>query len=264
MAMLRDLLDGDWRERLAEPGWPTGLQDLDSLTGGIRRPGLWLLLATPGAGRTVLACQFARNAAVAGEASVALISGHERSEAVLSNLVCGQSRLPAHHLHEGSLTDADLGRLAGARQELGDVRLRVLTIHDDAWHFAESTSTPDVNHLIGGPAPADLVVVDDVDLLLDGPLVGALPHLRDWCHRSGFALVLTAPEEGLVGPEGRVLASVRRDADVLLRLSREDQFERESPRAGEASLEVLAHRGGPTAVMLLAFQGHYRRFICCP
>ena len=147
---------------------------------------------------------------MAGEASVALISGRERPEAVLSDLACGHSRLPAHHLREGSLTDADLSRLAGARQELGESMLRVLTIHDGAWHFAESTSTPDLNHMIGGRAPADLVVVDDVDLLLDCSLVEALPHLRDWCHRAGFALVLTAPEEGLVGPDGRVLASARR------------------------------------------------------
>jgi replicative DNA helicase len=44
-------------------------------------------------------------------------------------------------------------------------------------------------------------------------------------------------------------------------LHREDFYERESPRAGEADLIVAKHRNGPTATVTVAFQGHYSRFV---
>jgi replicative DNA helicase len=54
--------------------------------------------------------------------------------------------------------------------------------------------------------------------------------------------------------------SIEQDADVVLLLHREDAYERESPRAGEADLIVAKHRNGPTATVTVAFQGHYSRF----
>jgi replicative DNA helicase len=55
--------------------------------------------------------------------------------------------------------------------------------------------------------------------------------------------------------------SIEQDADVVVLLHREDAYERESPRAGEADLIVAKHRNGPTATVTVAFQGHYSRFV---
>jgi replicative DNA helicase len=55
--------------------------------------------------------------------------------------------------------------------------------------------------------------------------------------------------------------SIEQDADVVLLLHREDAYERESPRAGEADFIVAKHRNGPTATVTVAFQGHYSRFV---
>jgi replicative DNA helicase len=55
--------------------------------------------------------------------------------------------------------------------------------------------------------------------------------------------------------------SIEQDSDVVILLHREDAYERESPRAGEADLIVAKHRNGPTAVLTVAFQGHYSRFV---
>jgi replicative DNA helicase len=55
--------------------------------------------------------------------------------------------------------------------------------------------------------------------------------------------------------------SIEQDADVVILLHREDAYERESPRAGEADLIVAKHRNGPTATVTVAFQGHYSRFV---
>jgi replicative DNA helicase len=55
--------------------------------------------------------------------------------------------------------------------------------------------------------------------------------------------------------------SIEQDSDVVILLHREDAYERESPRAGEADMIVAKHRNGPTATVTVAFQGHYSRFV---
>lgn len=55
--------------------------------------------------------------------------------------------------------------------------------------------------------------------------------------------------------------SIEQDADMVILLHREDAYEKESPRAGEADLIVAKHRNGPTATITVAFQGHYSRFV---
>ena len=55
--------------------------------------------------------------------------------------------------------------------------------------------------------------------------------------------------------------SLEQDSDAVILLYREDAFERESPRAGEADLILAKHRNGPTGTVTVAFQGHYSRFV---
>jgi replicative DNA helicase len=55
--------------------------------------------------------------------------------------------------------------------------------------------------------------------------------------------------------------SLEQDADVVILLHREDAYERESTRPGEADFIVAKHRNGPTADVVVAFQGHYSRFV---
>ena len=55
--------------------------------------------------------------------------------------------------------------------------------------------------------------------------------------------------------------SIEQDSDMVILLHREELYERESPRAGEADFIVAKHRNGPTATITVAFQGHYSRFV---
>jgi replicative DNA helicase len=55
--------------------------------------------------------------------------------------------------------------------------------------------------------------------------------------------------------------SLEQDADMVILLHREDLYERESTRPGEADLIVAKHRNGPTRDITVAFQGHYSRFV---
>ena len=58
----------------------------------------------------------------------------------------------------------------------------------------------------------------------------------------------------------RESGSIEQDADMVVLLHREDVYDKESPRAGEADIIVAKHRNGPTKTIAVAFQGHYSRF----
>jgi replicative DNA helicase len=55
--------------------------------------------------------------------------------------------------------------------------------------------------------------------------------------------------------------SLEQDADMVILLHREDAYEKESTRPGEGDLIVAKHRAGPTDTIVVAFQGHYSRFV---
>ncbi|WP_051441976.1 replicative DNA helicase [Arthrobacter sp. H14] len=54
--------------------------------------------------------------------------------------------------------------------------------------------------------------------------------------------------------------SIEQDADMVVLLHREDMYDKESARAGEADVIVAKHRNGPTKTIVVGFQGHYSRF----
>lgn len=54
--------------------------------------------------------------------------------------------------------------------------------------------------------------------------------------------------------------SIEQDADMVMLLHREDVYDKESARAGEADVIVAKHRNGPTKTIVVGFQGHYSRF----
>lgn len=49
-------------------------------------------------------------------------------------------------------------------------------------------------------------------------------------------------------------------ADLILFIYREELYDPESPRSGEADLILAKHRNGPTDTITVTFQGQYSRF----
>lgn len=263
VATITDLLTQEPSVDVAAVGIPTGFSDLDDLTQGLVPGALWLVIGTSGVGLTTLAVQLAGQAATTGGASVALFLGREPAGTGLLNLMCSIGRVPAHHLRAGSITSEDAARLSQAREKLIGSSLRIFTPSDKEWQFENgTTSVPRFEGLASPPrdrALARVIVIDDLDTLLGEPVRGHLPVLRAWARQSGATVIVTAPEEPLL--EGnRLVPDARREADVVVRLRREDHFDPDSLRAGEADLMVLRHRLGPTAHITVAFEGHYRRF----
>jgi replicative DNA helicase len=58
----------------------------------------------------------------------------------------------------------------------------------------------------------------------------------------------------------RESGSLEQDADVVLFIYRDEIYDSESPRKGEADLIIAKHRNGPTDSVTVTFQGQYSRF----
>ena len=126
--------------------------------------------------------------------------------------------------------------------------------------------------------PDQLIVIDYLQLMTSGKRVESRQQEVSEFSRSMKLLAkeLDVPVVALSqlnrGPEQRadkrpMLADLResgsleQDADVVILLHREDVYEKESTRPGEADLIVAKHRNGPTRDVVVAFQGHYSRFV---
>lgn len=186
-------------DALQEPqlvGLSTGLMDLAHLTHGLLPGALWVIAVTPGAGRTALACQLARQVAMTG-GSVALLSVRDERAEVLKNLLASQARVPAQRVQRGDLSDGESKRLASATARLAEVDLRLLSPAGGVWAYSDGEGAADFSSLMGsGRRVANLLVVDDLDLSLDTEWLPALPDLRTWSRQRRFTLVVTVPAEG--------------------------------------------------------------------
>jgi replicative DNA helicase len=54
--------------------------------------------------------------------------------------------------------------------------------------------------------------------------------------------------------------SLEQDADMVLFIYRDEIYDPESVRKGEADLILAKHRNGPTDTVTVTFQGQYSRF----
>jgi replicative DNA helicase len=223
----------------------TGFADLDNLTGGLTPGSLWVVSGRSGAGKSVLVSDLVRSALRQGRETVLVT--HESPQTVVLRIVAAESRVPLQHLNLGPLSAAEEIRSARARSKLADVPLQVAAksnVDDMPLSFADA-STPRLLVVDGVPAGrAQLAALADLK-------VRAL-------HRQ--VAVVAVVQEDVDDPE-RQLRRIEQVADVALTVHRDDQHDRDSPRAGEADFLVTRHRAGPVSVITVAFQGHYGRFV---
>jgi replicative DNA helicase len=58
----------------------------------------------------------------------------------------------------------------------------------------------------------------------------------------------------------RESGSLEQDADMVMFIYRDEVYDPESPRKGEADFILAKHRNGPTDTVTVTFQGQYSRF----
>lgn len=88
-------------------GLPTGFYDLDNLLAGLQKSDLVILAARPSVGKTSLALDMARQAAVKYKAGVGIFSLEMSKEQLVDRMLCAQANVNLWKMRTGNLSDKD-------------------------------------------------------------------------------------------------------------------------------------------------------------
>jgi len=256
-------------------GVPTGFTDFDALTNGLHPGQMIVIAARPAMGKSTLALDFARTAAIKHNLPSVIFSLEMGRNEIAMRLLSAEARVALHHMRSGTMTDEDWTRLA---RRMPDVSAAPLFI-DDSPNLSMMEIRAKCRRL-KQRHDLRLVVIDYLQLMQSGSSRRPESRQQEVSEMSRNLKLLAKELEIPVialsqlnrGPEQRTdkkpmvsdlreSGSIEQDADMVILLHREDAYEKESPRAGEADLIVAKHRNGPTATITVAFQGHYSRFV---
>ena len=287
---IRDVLDGFWEGPGLEAfkgglqgSVRTGFMDLDTLLGGLKRADLIVLAARPSLGKTSLALNIARNAAVGQNAKVAIFSLEMAAEQLVQRLLASESGVDSTRLRLGLHTEAEERRVMNALgilsaidiyvddsavQRVTEIRSKALRLHRDQ---GLDLVIVDYLQLIHGTERGDNRV-QEISLIsrslkelareLDVPVIAVSQLSRAPEMRSPHIPILSDLRES---------GSIEQDADVVVFIYREDVYVRKedwemshpegSPYpAGDAQIIVAKHRNGPTGTIHLRFRQKLARF----
>jgi len=222
---------------------------------------------------SALALDFARSATIRHGLPTVVFSLEMGRNEITMRLLSAEARVPMHVMRTGQMSDDDWGRLAKRMSEVADAPLFI----DDSPNMSLMEIRAKCRRL-KQRHDLKLVIIDYLQLMSSPKRVESRQQEVSELSRSLKLLAkeLEVPVVALSqlnrGPEQRQdkkpmlsdlreSGSIEQDSDVVILLHREDAYERESPRAGEADLIVAKHRNGPTATVTVAFQGHYSRFV---
>jgi replicative DNA helicase len=221
---------------------------------------------------STLALDLARAASVKAGLTAVIFSLEMSRNEITMRLLSAEARVQLHAMRTGHLNDDDWARLARRMSEVVDAPLFI----DDSPNMSMMEIRAKCRRL-KQRHDLRLVIIDYLQLMSSPKRVENRQQEVSEMSRSLKLLAkeLDVPVVAVAqlnrGPEQRtdkrpLLAdlresgSIEQDSDVVILLHREDHYEPESPRAGEADFIVAKHRNGPTATVTVAFQGHYSRF----
>lgn len=244
---------------------PTGFAKLDrELCGGLRRGQLAVIAGETGVGTSTFAVNVATHTSVRCGAPAVFVAPDSSRYEILTRVTAAVAKIPVSRIRSDELTEDDREKL---RRKLDDLRRAPLHI-SAGWPDAVTPSRVAAEIESWCRNGAELAVVDGTAL--------TEPHSRDLvrglkvlAQRESMAVIFatktSTPKERAGQPPRISDLSAHADladlADLVLLLHRNDMHDHLSLRPGEADLEVAKHRYGPTRNLVLAFQGHYARFV---
>lgn len=254
-------------------GVPTGFLDLDDLTNGLHPGQMVIIAARPGMGKSTLGLDFARAASIKNGLCSAFFSLEMTKTEIVMRLISAEAQVPLNEIRRGNMSEENWRRIA---QKTAEVSSAPLFIDDSPNQTmmeirAKARRLKQRNDL-------KLVIVDYMQLMTSGKRVESRQlEVSEFSRQMKLlAKELDVPVVALSqlnrGPEQRTdkkpmlsdlreSGSLEQDADVVILLHREDMYNNQSERAGEADLIVAKHRNGQTRTVEVAFQGHYSRFV---
>jgi replicative DNA helicase len=232
-----------------------------------------VIAARPAIGKSTLALDLARAAAIKHRLATVMFSLEMSRNEITMRLLSAEARVPLQAMRTGQLGEDDWTRLARRMSEVVDAPLFI----DDSPNMSMMEIRAKCRRL-KQRHDLRMVIVDYLQLMTSPRRV---ENRQQEVSEMSRSLKLLAKEVDVPvvaisqlnrGPEQRndkrpllsdlrESGSIEQDSDVVILLHREDAYERESPRAGEADMIIAKHRNGPTTTVTVAFQGHYSRFV---
>ncbi|HWA67330.1 MAG TPA: replicative DNA helicase, partial [Mycobacteriales bacterium] len=225
---------------------------------------------------STLGMDFLRSAAIGHQKSAVLFSLEMGKSEITMRLLSAEARIPLTRIRTGTLNDDDWTKLA---RRMGEVAQAPMFI-DDSPNLTMMEIRAKARRL-KQRHDLRLVVVDYLQLMTSPKRVENRQQEVAEMSRSlkllakELAVPVVAISQLNRGAEQRSdkrpqlsdlreSGAIEQDADMVILLHREDAYERESPRAGEADLIVAKHRNGPTRDVVVSSQLHYSRFVDMP
>jgi replicative DNA helicase len=254
-------------------GTPSGFRQLDEMTGGFQPGNLIVLASRPAMGKSSLVCNFAENVAWKAKLPVAFFS-LEMSETELAHrFIASRARISSDRLRKGQVSK-EWSKVLRACNELAEAPLWI----DDSSDLSMMDLRAKARRLQSSSGGLGLVIVDYIQLMRpDDPRASRVEQVGQMSRGlKVLARELDVPVVALSqlsrAPEQRpdkvpMLAdlresgSIEQDADIVSFIYRDDYYDPDSDRPGEADLVVAKHRNGPIGKVQLVFQPQYPRFV---
>lgn len=255
------------------PGLSTGLSRLDAMTGGFRGGQLVVVGGRPGAGKSIVAVEWARQVAFHQNRAVAIFSLEMSKEEIFNRVAAAETVTSLARITRGYLGDdqwAALGRLAGETES--------------APLYIDDTAPMSLTDIVArarrmhARTPLAMVVVDYLQLLESGRKSESRQQevsdisrgLKLLAKELSCPVVAAAQLNRNVEGRGdkrpmlsdlRDSGSVEQDADIVVLLHRENYYNANTPRGNEMDLIVAKHRNGPVGVVIAAADFQHGRLV---
>lgn len=270
---LGELIDEAWTriEKLHDHsggirGVPTGFTNLDNKLSGFQKSDLIILAARPSVGKTSLALDFCRTAAVKHNTHVAFFSLEMSKEQLFDRMLAAQSRVDGWKLRTGKLSmEEDIERLQNGLNELAKAPIFI-----DDTPANNIVNMRSVLRRLKAEQPIGLVVVDYLQLMSTTRHYDSMVNQVTDISRSlkGLAKEFNVPVIALsqlsrgVEQRGgkprlsdlRDSGSIEQDADVVIFIHREEKYGEENQKNNIVEILIEKHRNGPTGNTKLMFE----------
>ncbi len=277
---LRDELPEAWErlEKLHEHkgslrGLATGFRDLDSILSGFQKSDLIILAARPSVGKTTLALDIARMAAVQNNKSVVIFSLEMSSQQLVDRMLSAESRVNAWNLRTGHLSsDREFSQLRDSLDKLAKAQI---FIDDQPGNSIVRMKA--LARRLKVEKGVDLIVVDYLQLMSTSKNYDSMVNQVTEISRSlkSLAKELDVPVLALsqlsraVESRGgkprlsdlRDSGSIEQDADVVMFIHRDDKGKDEADKTNIAEILIEKHRNGPTGKVELYFDEKTTTFL---
>ncbi len=261
-------------ERRPARSLSTGFSKFDDLTSGLHPSNLLVLAGRPGTGKTSLALDIARDAALRQKKTVGFFSMEMPKEQILERLLCSQARVDLHRLRAGYLPAAKWGQIAEAAGQINDAVVLV-----DDTPAAPVLSIRSKARRMNSEYGLDLIIVDYLQLIDAGVRTDIREQEISYISRSlkGLARELNVPviacsqlnraveRRETKRPQLsdlRESGAIEQDADAVVFIYRPDYYEQPSQEVTVADTEIIVakQRNGPLGKFVLRFHKSFASF----